>query len=353
MIVIEERENIIRAIRRQKPEHIPFGLSLCESLNRLFKRKTGADDYFDYYRIPYRYISLLPSEKMPDFGKYYGTLPKGAYIDEWGVAQVPGEVAHFVKMLHPMEDFTKPEQVWKFPLPDLLEDYRWEGFENKVEEVKRKGLMAGYFALQIFENAWYLRGIETLMIDMVEDEEMAAACLDRMTEIQCSMARRLAASGIDMIVYGDDVGTQNAMMMHPELWRRWLKPAMKKAIQAAKDVKPDIIAYYHSDGVINDIITDLIDIGVDVLNPIQPECMDPIQLKKQYGDKLSFWGTIGTQTTMPFGTPKDVEDQVKLMIEQVGKDGGLVLAPTHLLEPEVPWENVLAFVNAVKKYGKY
>jgi uroporphyrinogen decarboxylase len=143
------------------------------------------------------------------------------------------------------------------------------------------------------------------------------------------------------------------MMMNPGLWRKWLKPTMKKAIQAAKDIDPELIAYYHSDGVIYDIIPDLIEIGVDVLNPVQPECMDPVKIKKMYGDKLSFWGTIGTQTTMPFGTPKDVENNVKHMIETVGKGGGLVIAPTHLLEPEVPWENIEALINSVRKYGKY
>lgn len=143
------------------------------------------------------------------------------------------------------------------------------------------------------------------------------------------------------------------MMMSPEIWREWLKPTIKKAIKAAKDIKPDLIAYYHSDGVIYDIISELIEIGVDVLNPIQPECMNPIKVKEMYGDRLSFWGTIGTQTTMPFGSSREVEEKAKLMIETVGKSGGLVIAPTHLLEPEVPWENVVAFVNAVKKYGKY
>jgi Uroporphyrinogen-III decarboxylase len=118
-------------------------------------------------------------------------------------------------------------------------------------------------------------------------------------------------------------------------------------------MKPDIIAYYHSDGVIYDIIPDLIEIGVDVLNPIQPECMDPVKIKEMYGNRLSFWVTIGTQTAMPFGCPKEVEEKVKIMIEKVGKEGGLVIAPTHLLEPEVPWENIIAFVDAVKKYGKY
>lgn len=112
-----------------------------------------------------------------------------------------------------------------------------------------------------------------------------------------------------------------------------------------------MIALYHSDGVIYDIIPELIEIGVDVLNPVQPECVDPTALKAQYGDRLSFWGTIGTQTTMPFGMPEEVRENVRHMIETVGKGGGLLIAPTHLLEPEVPWENIEALIRAVKDYG--
>ena len=97
----------------------------------------------------------------------------------------------------------------------------------------------------------------------------------------------------------------------------------------------------------------MIEIGVTVLNPVQPECMDPVQLKTEYGDRLAFWGTIGTQTTMPFGTPEQVRAVVAERIETVGKGGGLLLAPTHVLEPEVPWRNVIAFVQAVEELGAY
>lgn len=350
---MNERENLIRAVRRQNPEHVPLGLSFCETLMKTFREKTGSEDYYEYFNIPYRYVSLLPSKKTANYSRYYEHLPEDAYIDDWGVGQVPGSVAHFTKMLHPMENFKTPEQIWEFPLPDLMEDYRWEGFGERVDNLKEKGLFTVYSAIQVFEYAWYLRGMDNLLVDMIEDKDMAAACLDRMTDIQCKLAQRLAETGIDMIVYGDDVGTQNSMMMSPEIWREWLKPTMKKVINAAKDIKPDLIAYYHSDGVIYDIIPDLIEIGVDILNPIQPECMDPVEVKEMYADQLSFWGTIGTQTTMPFGSPNEVEEKVKQMIEKVGRAGGLVIAPTHLLEPEVPWENVIAFVDAVKKYGKY
>jgi len=120
-------------------------------------------------------------------------------------------------------------------------------------------------------------------------------------------------------------------------------------IRAAKEINPEVICYYHSDGNIHSVIPDLIETGVEILNPIQPECMDPIAIKEQYGEAVTLWGTIGTQRLMPFGTAREVADTVKSMIREVGYNGGLVIAPTHILEPEVPWENIVALVEAVRE----
>jgi len=160
-------------------------------------------------------------------------------------------------------------------------------------------------------------------------------------------------AGVDILRLGDDVGSQKGMLMSPEVWRKWLKPGLKKVIKSARDINPEIHIFYHSDGYIEPIIPELIEIGVDILNPVQPECMDPAKLKREYGDKLAFWGTVSCQRTMPFGTPEDVINEVKLRIKTVGENGGLLIAPTHILEPDVPWENVLAFFEGVKKYGRY
>jgi uroporphyrinogen decarboxylase len=124
-------------------------------------------------------------------------------------------------------------------------------------------------------------------------------------------------------------------------------------IRSALEINPKVHIFYHSDGDIEEIIPDLIEIGVDVLNPIQPECMDPAAIKKKYGDRLALWGTIGIQHTMPFGTPEDVKQEVKERIATAGRGGGFVIAPSHEFEPEVPWENILAFFQAVEEYGKY
>lgn len=345
------RENLLRALHKDNPETVPFGFNLCPSLLEEFTKRTGSVDFAEYYNLPYRMIELPKTKHMNDYRSYYPYFPDNAFLDEWGIGYRPGSTAHFTEFLHPMARFTTPEEVFKFPLPDVLADYRWEGIAEEVQSLKEKGIAPFFFAVQIFEPAWYLRGLDNLLSDMMVDEDMAKACIDRMTDVQTIIAKKAAECGFDGIVFGDDVGTQRSMMMSVPLWRRWLRPTMEKAISAAKTIKPDVLAYYHSDGVIYDIIPDLIEIGVDILNPVQPECMDPALIKKMFGDRLSFWGTLGTQTTMPFGSAQDVREVVRHMIRDVGYDGGLVLAPTHLLEPEVPWENIEAFIEAVKEYN--
>ena len=165
--------------------------------------------------------------------------------------------------------------------------------------------------------------------------EIGTFLLDRMTEIRCKMARFFASQDIDVLILGDDVSMQTGMLMSPSTWRRWFKPRMQRIISEARAIKPNLPVFYHSDGNPEAIISDLIEIGVTILNPVQPECIDPILVKRKYGDRLALWGTIGTQTTMPFGTPDDVRREVKQRIQAVGENGGLLLGPTHSLEPDV------------------
>jgi len=202
--------------------------------------------------------------------------------------------------------------------------------------------------MTIFEIAWYLRGMDLFMEDLIGGEDIAHELIRRLTGIRVEMARRYAAAGADLLMLGDDVATQIDMMISPALWRDTLKPHLARVIRAAKEVNPDILIFYHGDGNMERILPDLIEIGVEVLNPVQPECMEPVKMKERYGDRLAFWGCLGTQTTMPFGTPEDVKRVVRHLIQTVGQGGGLFLAPTHVLEPDVPWENVEAFVEAVR-----
>jgi len=234
-------------------------------------------------------------------------------------------------------------------MPDVMEEYRYEGLAEEIAEIKAEGFFCTGWVGHIFETVWHMRGMDRFMMDMIEHPEFAGFLIERITALRADTARRLAVMGVDMVRFGDDVGMQTGMMMSPALWRQWFKPNLAKVIAAAKEVNPNIYIWYHSDGNVEAIIPELIEVGVDVLNPVQPECMDPAALKQHYGDQLTFWGTIGIQTTMPFGTPAEVKRVVRERIRTVGKGGGLVLAPTHVLEPEVPYENIIAFIEAIEE----
>jgi uroporphyrinogen decarboxylase len=190
-----------------------------------------------------------------------------------------------------------------------------------------------------------------LMIDMSMEDEMATFILDKITEHACQRASAFAAAGADIIGMGDDIGMQSTIMMSKNMYDEWLKPRLAKVISAAKAQNPNVLIQYHTCGFVEPLIDSLIDAGIDILNPVQPECMEFSEIHKKYGDRLSFNGTIGTQTTMPFGTPEEVKKVVFKNLEIAGSTGGLFCCPTHLLEPEVPWENIEAYVAACKEFS--
>ncbi|MCX6895577.1 MAG: hypothetical protein NTZ16_08805 [Verrucomicrobia bacterium] len=347
------RENILRALRRQQPERVGFDFVFSPALLEEFKRRTGREDYQEHYNFPVRIFEPHPTRLKTDFTRFFDSLPPGTrpldWNPEWGVMGAPGATAHFQEMLHPMVKFTDAQQVRDYPWPDFLADYRWEGAAASVAAVKSRDLVcAAFMEMTIFEVAWYLRGMEDFMMDLAAGEDIAFALLDILTEMRVGMARRYAEAGVDLLMLGDDVATQLNMMISPELWRKEIKPRLARVIRASKDARPETLIFYHGDGNMETILPDLIEIGVEVLNPVQPECMNPVLMKERYGDKLAFWGCIGTQTTMPFGTPAEVKRTVRELIATVGKGGGLFLAPTHTLEPDVPWANVEAFIEAIK-----
>jgi uroporphyrinogen decarboxylase len=356
---------VLRAVSRQKPDRVPKDISwgFTPAVMETFRRETGRDDPEDYFGVDVRFVGLdLPPERKEAsemerrrlFGRYYPDLPADADISEWGTAYLPGSFYHFVQIVPPMQTFETLKQFEDFPLPDFEEDWRRVYASQRIQDFHRRGLaVCGAMAVTIFEVAWQLRGMEALFEDFRFRPELAANLLDRITAARRSMARFFAAQDVDVLILGDDVSMQTGMLMSPASWRRWFKGRMAGIIQEARAVKPGIPVFYHSDGNPSAILDDLIEIGVTILNPVQPECIDPAVVKARYGDRLALWGTIGTQTTMPFGTPEDVRREVRTRIETLGQDGGLILGPTHSLEPDVPWENIVALYEAIEEFGKY
>jgi uroporphyrinogen decarboxylase len=274
-----------------------------------------------------------------------------SYTDEWGIGwkSAPYETPFGSGRYTEVCDYPLVEdsaiQSYKAPDPDRPELYTEA--ESLLARYGKEYWIVGVTVTTIFETAWALRGLEQMMMDFILDPDLANAILDIPWKYHLSAAKKLVELGVDMIWLGDDVGSQHAMMISPDTWRGFLKPRMAETISTLKSINPEVKIAYHSDGMIKPIIPELIEIGLDVLNPVQPQSMDPAELKREYGDKLSFWGTIDEQHTLPYGTAEDVRTEVKQRIETVGKGGGLIIGPTHHVQLDTPMENFHALVDTV------
>jgi len=348
------RERVGAAFRRQVPDRVPRHLGFTPFLQQQLFERTGHTDAAEAYDLEMRGVGFRPAHEPPDFSRYLPPdLPPGTTSDEWGLTEKPGSFFHFTEYVYPMANLRDASELDDWPFPDFTPAYRWEGLAEEVAAWHEKGYWVTGNIGHIFEVSWYIRSMEQLFLDFRLNKPFAERLLDEVMERQIFRAIKYAEAGVDAIGTGDDVGTQKGMMMSPAMWRQWFKPRWAQVYAAAKAVKPDIIVTYHSDGDITAIIPELAEIGMDVLNPVQPECLDLTAVKRDFGDILAFYGGMGTQTTMPFGTPDQVRAEVRRLIDILGADGGFLIAPTHVLEPDVSWENIEAFMDEVEKYGVY
>ncbi len=356
------RENLLSLHRRTGYEWAPVSFNLCPEMQR--KMRAAVPEGVspgEHYDFPEGFArtgapgpNLVPREGV-DWRRFYDEpLHPDTQFDAYGVAREGGHAGtfHLRRMHHPMAKFDSLEQMQAYPWPE----WDWENIEHiraRVEEAHARGLpvVAG-MGCTVWEKAWYIRDMTVLMMDMLEGDEKAVFILDKITEDSVRCAAAFARAGVDLIATGDDIGMQKTIMMSLDMYREWLKPRLARVIAAAKAENPDVLIQYHSCGYVEPFIPDLIEAGIDILNPVQPECMDFETLFREYGERLSFNGTLGTQTTMPFGSAAEVREVVFHNLGIAGARGGLEVCPTHLLEPEVPWENVEAYILACRDFSR-
>lgn len=274
-----------------------------------------------------------------------------AYTDEWGIGwksvyyDTPYGKGRYTEIAgNPLADESNLAS-YQPPDPDCPE--RYLEARRVISQFKDQYWIVGVTVTTIFECAWALRGYERLLMDFALNPDLADCILEIPYRFHLAAAKRLVEMGVDMIWTGDDIGAQQSMLISPAHWRRYLKPRLSNFIAELKQINPQIKVAYHSDGNIYPIIPELIEIGLDVLNPVQPACMDPEMLKREFGDRLCFWGSIDEQHTLPFGTPQDVQEEVKNRLKTLGKGGGLILGPTHHVQLDTPLENFWAMVNTI------
>lgn len=350
------RERVLAALAHQPTDRVPRllyeeAIGYTPFIGQLLRERCAPKTPRDYFGMDITSVALQPTTLPRDrFAGWFGAESDAALasgqVDEWGVWWRGGDLYHFAHVespLHGMQDFARFKE---YPWPDLDQPYRYAGLRERVETLHQQGLAVAAFAGSVFEQSWYIRGMEDLMMDLAAAPEVADYFFEHSAALQQRAAAEFARAGVDIIITGDDIAGQNGMLMSIETWREFLKPRLAATVQAVKRANPAAKVFYHSCGNVEPAIPDLIEAGIDILNPVQPECMEPAAIKRKYGDRLSFWGTVSVQRTMPFGTPDEVRAEVRARIRDVGRGGGLILAPAHVLGPETPWENIVAFFEA-------
>lgn len=278
------REDLLRCLRRKGFEKVHVDFVFCPSQIEDFRKRFGNDDYESFMGLSHRKVEIPVRRNFYDGRKLFPReiLPESTTFDEYGVGHSKGsELAfHMTRMHHPLQG-AGVDEIINYPYP-TVDDSLLTGFCNKIESIHNQGLASlGFMQMTVFEASWYLRSMEQLMMDMMTENEAGIILLDKITEFACSKAKAYAEAGLDILSLGDDIGTQASLMMDTGTWEQWLRPRLRKVIETARDIKPDILIFYHSCGYIEPFIGRLIDTGVDIINPIQPECMS---FDKVYGE---------------------------------------------------------------------
>lgn len=348
------RQRVLTALAHKEPDRVPFAIKKGNTpgFEQKFYEKTGSRDPSEYFDTDERTIEFESPGGLDKYRAFHSDRVER--FNDWGVGFIRGSMHHFDLFIPSLDNAADIKELEDYPLPDYYDKRCWEHLEKEVTEYHARDLaVSGFLEMTMFEVAWQIRGIENFLMDLYFKPDWVELLLDRILEIRLFMAEKLTRVGVDVLKLGDDIGTQHGMMIPVKQWRQFFKPRLTKIIQHVKKLNPSIYIFYHSDGNVAEVIPDLMDAGIDILNPIQPECLDPVMVKSRYGNKLTLWGTIGTQSVLPFGTLKDVEENVKERLNTLKAGGGLVLEPTHVIEPEVPVENLIAYVEAVKTHGYY
>jgi len=361
---MKPRDRVLTALSREAPDRCPMHASFTPEFASRLRAElglSGSDPHNPYgggnaYRLERELGMDMLLTSIGWANSFYRdeyTRAGLTYVDDWGIGwrsvayDTPFGTGHYTEMVdHPLADESRFAS-YRPPDPERPELYAEA--ERAIRDFGADYWIVGVTVTTVFETAWALRGFERTLTDFIENPDLAERLLDIPYRFHLAAAKKLAAMGVDMIWIGDDVGGQSGMLVSPGTWRRFLRPRLAAFIEAVRAVNPRLRVAYHSDGHILPIIADLIDIGVDVLNPVQPGCMDPADIKRRYGDRLSFWGTIDEQHTLPFADPGSVAREVRERIATVGRGGGLIVGPTHHVQLDTPMENFLAMVRAVRE----
>lgn len=326
------RERIVAAINHEETDYVPYVIPIDPEVVERLNAYYGSDAWRR------RIHGFFQGGGVSWGSEREG---KGEWTDAFGVVwqDAPGAGAwHSVRV-----PLTEPTLAgYEFPalLPDDELERMRAAFSGEHDRYRLVNL-----GMLFFERAWALRGMENILMDFRLHPEFAHELFERLMQLHLDLLERMAGLPIDAIRFGDDFGGQRGLIMGTPVWREFLKPRLARMYGRAHELGWDV--WIHSCGDNSPIIGDLIEIGVDVFNPFQPEAQDIYAMKRDWGDRISFEGGIGTQELLPRSTPAGIRAEIARLCAEIGRGGGFILSPTKPIMPDVPTENAVACVEAI------
>ena len=329
------RERVLAALDHRQPDRTPYNIHFTQKAHAKMVEFYADPDF---------------ARKLGNCLTILGTAPKDGWkeiapdiwADQFGVQwnrSVDKDIGVVCNRL------VNPDNVAEFPLPDPDDQSRYAYYDSAIA-ANPDGFFVADIGFSLFERAWTLTGMENLLMAMVEDKPFAHRLLDRILEFNLKVIEHACSHRIDAMLFGDDWWQQRGLIMGPKLWREFIKPRIREMYKLTKSKGKRV--FIHSCGKVDELFPDLIECGLDVFNPFQPEVIDVFEAKSRYGASLSFYGGISTQRTLPYGTVKQVEEEVKRLLAVVGKNGGYIAAPAHSIPADAKPENIAAMIEVLR-----
>ncbi len=373
------RERVLTALAHKEPDRVPIDLGSTRDssvhvdgharLRQHFGLAGGEDILTDRMMRPVVVDErILRRLDVDTRGLFLGDpensrdtmLGPTRWRDEWGVErEMPPGSLYYDLVRSPLAGEVTIQDIVNYPWPDPEDPGRYRGLVERAKELRANTDCAIVLnsASGFVHVSQYLRGFQDWFTDLLLDPNLAVALMDAICEINMAIATKalsLVRDYVDIVLTGDDVGHQNGPLVSPELYRKLIKPGHKRYFDMVNSLT-DAKVLYHSCGDVYPFIPDFIEMGIDVLNPIQVSAaeMDPARLKKEYGDEMAFWGGVDSFRVLPFGTVEDVQREVELRIQQMAHGGGYIVNAVHNIQPDVPSENIVAMFDHAREYGRY
>ncbi len=332
----------------ETPRWIPFSLDvgaapgLSEPVLERFRERTGTDDPQEYFHTDIRLFSLKTRFGGEDPAALHTDVEPGTTFDEWGIGHWAGGLPGTTDRTYPsLANARSIRDIEGLPSPVIELD----GDLSPIQRHHDAGYPVFGYAGSIYEWSWWIRGMQQFLMDLVSEPQLAEAVIHKIAGHTKRLALASASIGVDVLCFYDDAGTQRNMQISPALWRRFIKPAWRDVLDAVRRDYPDARFFLHCCGKIDVIVPDIIELGFDILHPVQPECMDFGETYRQYGRDIVLTATISSQRIFPFAAPDEVRAEVRRLAGIVGTRRRTILMPSNVIQPETPWENVVAYAE--------